>query len=191
MAESNQYLWEGTIAASVKKFFLIISIILFIVFGILLLYMPGWCFGDADDLFICILCGSLIGILLFMVILLAGVLVWYGMDFFPHYYVRQDELIRRDHAWWGKERVSRFDINKINVISIVEEGIPATESFRFFIDNLEELLHKYPDPDAIYEWKADFEFSNIDTADELLVLLQTLIPLKEHPTLVDVYQRIE
>lgn len=154
---------------------------------------------DAPAIIFQVLHYFLIGLVGFIIVICTGALIWYFKDYFPKYFITQDQLVLTERNMWGKQTQKTLEIKKIQTICVTE-GTGEGNSFWFYEKTVREIQKECP-PDFLWEFKFkfpldcffgyDLAFSRVDKPIRLLKVLESLLPLQQHPNYPNVFQRKE
>lgn len=168
-------LWTGTVSEKYKKgSFKILS--LFFVFAIvsfLNFILLCW-----DFIFMAL-------IFLFLLIMFLIIMIRYFLSHFfnkyPQYQLTPEALVYKDWTFFGRVQIKTLNLSDLKQFYF-EAGI-----IYFFTKKFDDWGGEY----SKRLEQAIFCFWQVDSLEQLIEVLQSMIPFKKHPTLEDMYQRIE
>lgn len=118
--------------------------------------------------------------------------IQYIFNWYSQFLITENNLIIKKWSFKGYRISDSFEIEKIKTIYIVEKNFSDKNSINFFSRPVEEILKKNPlgeyQYDSFQDW--NFQFRYIEHPKELLDVIGLLFPIKEHPNLINVYERI-
>ncbi len=188
----QEIVWKGSTSVEHRKkeFTIAFSmLIISLIFELLFISISITTSIEMGLFIILILLIILIGILITVLIL---ALLPYILKRFPSYIVTREKLLIEEWSFIGVKKEKSFSISKINTIYYPNNIYLEQNSIIFYFKTVETILEECPGlPQYDCFITGDFKFEFVDSPEELIRVLHTIIPLKKHPTLYNIYQRIE
>ncbi|HUX98281.1 MAG TPA: hypothetical protein VMV49_01890 [Candidatus Deferrimicrobium sp.] len=119
---------------------------------------------------------------------------------YPKYYLTNDQLVSKVRMPWGALKIKVINLAEIQtIVHLVDES--SLNSMHFYAKPVDILLEEVAGmrkPRSLKNqesWtplgKSNFKFGSVNSPLELIEALESLLPLKPHPSLKYVYQRID